>query len=137
LIEIQALVIPSQLAIPRRIANGFDVNRLQLLVAILQKRLSLPIGTSDIFVNVSGGMKVSEPAADLAVTMAIISSFTNKPVDAKMAVFGEVGLLGELRSTTSEGRRTNEAKRLGFTTVISPAVSKNLRDVSKQIGSAI
>ncbi len=131
LVEIQALVVPSQLAIPRRVGSGVDYNRLQLLVAILQKRLNIPLGTFDIFVNVSGGIKVGEPSADLAVAMAILSSFKNKPVSAKTAVFGELGLLGEVRSISAEDRRTREAKRLGFTTVISPKTARNLKQVSE------
>lgn len=127
LIEIQALAVPNQLAIPRRVTNGIDYNRLQLLVAILQKRLNIPIGSFDVFVNVSGGMKIEEPAADLAVAIAILSSFKNKPLDPKTAVFGEVGLLGEVRSIGSDERRTKEARRLGFTTVLSPKTVRNLK----------
>jgi DNA repair protein RadA/Sms len=134
LVEIQALAVPSQLAMPRRVANGIDYNRLQLLVAILQKRLSIPLGGFDVFVNVSGGMKITEPAADLAVALAILSSFNNKPLDPKTAVFGEVGLLGEVRSIGSDERRTKEAKRLGFETVISPKTVHNLRQASQILG---
>ena len=133
LVEIQALVVPSQLAMPRRVANGIDYNRLQLLVAILQKRLNIPLGTFDVFVNVSGGLKISEPAVDLAVCLALLSSFKNKAVDPKTAIFGEVGLLGEVRSIGSEERRSKEAKRLGFTIVISPSTSRNLIQVSKML----
>ncbi len=133
LVEIQALVVPTQLPMPRRIANGIDYNRLQLLVAILQKRLNIPIGTFDIFVNVSGGLKIAEPAADLAVALAILSSFKNKPLDPKTAVFGELGLLGEVRSIGSEERRTKEAKRLGFTTVISPKQVRNLKQAADML----
>ncbi len=131
LVEIQALAVPSQLAMPRRVANGIDYNRLQLMVAILSKRLSVPLGSFDIFVNVSGGMKIDEPAADLAVALAILSSFKNKPLDPKTAVFGEVGLLGEVRSIGSDERRTREAHRLGFTTVISPKTIRNLLSAAK------
>ncbi len=134
LVEIQALVVPSQLAIPRRVGSGVDYNRLQLLVAILQKRLNVPLGTFDIFVNVSGGIKVGEPSADLAVALAILSSFKNKPVSAKTAVFGELGLLGEVRSIGAEDRRTREAKRLGFTTVISPKTTRNLKQAADVLG---
>ena len=116
---------------PRRVANGIDYNRLQLMVAILSKRLSVPLGSFDIFVNVSGGMKIDEPAADLAVALAILSSFKNKPLDPKTAVFGEVGLLGEVRSIGSDERRTREAHRLGFTTVISPKTIRNLLSAAK------
>lgn len=134
LVEIQALVVSSQLAMPRRVGNGVNYNRLQLLIAILQKRLNLPLGTFDVFVNVSGGLKIEEPAADLAIAMAILSSFKNKALDPKTAVFGEVGLLGELRSIGSEERRMKEAKRLGFTTVISPKSSRNLKQAADVLG---
>ncbi len=133
LVEIQALVVPSQLAMPRRVANGIDYNRLQLLVAILQKRLNIPLGTFDVFVNVSGGLKISEPAVDLAVCLALLSSFKNKAMDPKTAIFGEVGLLGEVRSIGSEERRSKEAKRLGFMTVIFPSNTRNLQQASKTL----
>lgn len=133
LVEIQALTVASQLAMPRRIGNGVDYNRLQLIVAILSKRLSVPLGNFDIFVNVSGGMKIDEPAADLAVALAILSSFKNKAVDPKTAVFGELGLLGEVRSIGSDERRTKEARRLGFTTIISPKTVRNLMHASAQL----
>ena len=134
LVEIQALAVPSQLAVPRRVGSGVDYNRLQLLVAILQKRLSLPLGGFDVFVNVSGGLRVAEPAADLAVATAILSSFKNKALDAKTAVFGELGLLGEVRGVSAEDRRIKEAKRLGFTTVISPKTVRNLKHVLALLG---
>jgi len=131
LVEIQALAVPSQLAMPRRVGNGIDYGRLQLLVAILQKRLNIPLGTFDVFVNVSGGLKIEEPAADLAVAMAILSSFKNKALDPATAVFGEVGLLGEVRRVAGEERRIKEAKRLGFTTVLSPQTTRNLKQAGE------
>ena len=133
LVEIQGLVVPSQLAVPRRVATGFDYNRLQLLTAIIQKRLNIPLGTFDVFVNVSGGLKIQEPAADLAVCLAIISSFKNKAIDPKTAVFGEVGLLGELRATVSEERRVKESKRLGYGTVVTPKTAKTLKNASETL----
>jgi DNA repair protein RadA/Sms len=133
LVEIQALVVPTQLAIPRRVASGFDYNRLQLLVAILQKRLNLPLGTFDIFINISGGIKISEPAADLAVAIAIISSFKNKPIPDKTVVFGELGLLSEVRRTNSEDHRISEAKRLGFIKMISPQSIHNLKQAVEML----
>lgn len=133
LVEIQALVIPSQLQIPRRVVNGVDFNRLQLILAVLQKRLNIPLGTFDVFVNVSGGLKISEPAADLALAVAIISSFKNKALDPKTAVFGEIGLLGEVRRTTGIDRRTNESRRLGFNNIISPASVTSLSAVNKAL----
>ncbi len=131
LIEIQSLVVSSQLAMPRRVGNGFDYNRLQLFIAILQKRLSIPLGSFDVFVNVSGGLKIDEPAADLAVCFAILSSFKNKPVDSKIAIFGEVGLLGEIRRVAGEERRVKEAKRLGFTTIYAPSTLSSLSKASQ------
>jgi DNA repair protein RadA/Sms len=132
LIEIQALTVPSQLAMPRRVGNGVDYNRLQLLTAVLQKRLNIPLSTFDIFVNVSGGLKIAEPAADLAICLAILSSFKNTAVDAKTAAFGEVGLLGEIRGVGYEERRIKEAKRLGFTTVITSKSGQSLSAIVKQ-----
>jgi len=126
LVEIQALVIPSQLAIPRRVASGIDMRRLQLLVAVLSKRLKLPLGTYDVYVNVAGGLNLKEPAADLAVCLAIASSFRNKAVGPKTAVFGEVGLLGEVRRVGFADKRIKEAKKLGYPQIISPATVKNL-----------
>lgn len=114
LVEIQALVVSSQLAMPRRVANGIDYNRLQLLVAVLSRRLGIPLGSFDVFVNVSGGLKIMEPGADAAVALAILSAHANKPVPSDIAVFGEVGLLGEIRGVGYEERRKKEAKRLGF-----------------------
>ena len=131
LVEIQALVVPSQIPIPRRVANGFDYNRLQLLIAILQKRCGLPLGTLDVFVNVSGGLKITERACDLAVAAAIISSYKNIALDTKTALFGEVGLLGEVRHVGQEERREKEAKRLGFTTVLASKTTKNLQQLQK------
>ncbi len=131
LVEIQALTVSTQLAIPRRVANGFDQNRLQILVAILQKRLHLPLGGNDIFINVSGGIRVSEPAADLAVCAAIVSSFLNKPLNASAVVFGEVGLLGEIRRVSQEARRAKEAKRVGYDTIVSPSSFRAITDLKQ------
>lgn len=134
LVEIQALVVPTQLAIPRRVGSGVDYNRLQLLVAILSKRLNIPLGGFDIFVNVSGGLKISEPAADLAIALAILSSFKNMPVGPTVVAFGEVGLLGEIRRVSSEERRVKEAKRLGFTSVLDPSGTSSLLSAIRIFG---
>lgn len=133
LVEIQALVNATQLAMPRRVGNGVEYNRLQLLVAILQKRLNLPLGGFDVFVNVSGGLRVAEPAVDLAIAMAIITSFKNAPLSSDTAVFGEVGLLGEVRRVVGEERRIREAKRLGFTSVMSPSSVRSLSQAAKLV----
>ncbi len=133
LVEIQALVVPTQLAMPRRVGSGIDYNRLQLLVAILSKRVNIPLGGFDVFVNVSGGLKVAEPAADLAIALAILSSFKNVAINPESAVFGEVGLLGEVRRVGSEDRRVKEAKRLGFKDVISPSTTPSLLRALKRL----
>ncbi len=136
LVEIQALVIPTSLALPRRVGNGVDYNRLQLLVAVLTKRLGLPLSTSDIYVNVAGGLTLSEPAADLGIALSILSSARNKAIDPKTVAFGELGLLGEIRMVSDVEKRAKEAKKLGFTTVITPVDFKNLSEVSKKVLSA-
>ncbi|MEZ4497949.1 MAG: magnesium chelatase domain-containing protein [Thermomicrobiales bacterium] len=106
---------------PKRSANGLDANRLQLLVAVLQKRVGLPLQGQDIYANVVGGLKIAEPAADLAVTLAVVSSFRDRAVDARLVAIGEVGLSGEVRSVNHLERRLIEARRLGFTRAIVPA----------------
>lgn len=130
LVEIQALVTKTNLAIPRRTGFGVDNSKLQLLVAVLQKRLGLPLFDQDIFVNVTGGLRIIEPAADLAICMAIISSFKDVTLDAKTCFVGEVGLLGELRLVRGLDKRINEAKKLGFVNVISSESSKSLSGVA-------
>lgn len=128
LVEIQALVTKSFLPAPRRVGSGIDNNRLQLLVAVLTKRLGLPLFDQDIFVNVTGGMKVSEPAADLAIALSIISSFKDQIIDPKAILVGEIGLLGELRSVRSLDKRKTEGKKLGFTKLICPENAKSLKE---------
>lgn len=126
LVEVQALATHSSFAMPRRSGNGFDANRLQLLVAVLQKRVALGLGTQDVYVNVVGGMRIQEPAADLAVSVAVASSLRDRPVDPKMVCIGEIGLAGEIRSVTHLERRLQEASRLGFTRAIVPARSARM-----------
>lgn len=120
LIEIQALVCDSSFNLPRRQADGMDYNRVHLLMAVIEKRMCLHISHSDAYVNVAGGMKVSEPAIDLGVVMAILSSFKNRPVKEGMVVFGEIGLSGEVRAVSMAEKRVLEAKKLGFTTCVLP-----------------
>lgn len=131
LVEIQALVTKSFLAIPRRVANGLDYNRLVMLTAVLQRSLNLPLWDQDIYLNIAGGFKIGEPAVDLAVCLAIISSFRNKPLPQKTCVFGEVGLLGEVRRVSQEEKREKEAKRLGFNKIITPKNCRNLWEANK------
>jgi DNA repair protein RadA/Sms len=121
LLEVQALTATSALGMPRRTANGFDANRVQMLVAVLTKRVGLPLGGQDIYVNIVGGLRVVEPAIDLAVIVALSSSFRERPVDRTSVVIGEVGLSGELRSVNQLDRRLSEAMRLGFKRAIVPA----------------
>ncbi len=133
LLEIQALVTKSSLPSPRRTGSGVDNNRLQLLVAVLQKRLGLPLYDTDIFVNVTGGIKVFEPAADLGICMAIVSSFKDQTIPKKTLFIGEIGLLGELRNVNKLEKRANEAKKLGFTNVISPSNTKTLIQAAHRV----
>lgn len=126
LIEIQALVTKSYAPIPRRVGNGIDNNRLNLLVAVLSKRLGLSLFDQDVFVNVTGGLKINEPAADLGICLAVASSLKDKTIDAKTVLIGEVGLLGEIRPVRQLEKRVNEAKKLGFTKAISPESAKSL-----------
>ena len=114
LVELQALVGPSPLGMPRRTAIGVDHNRISLLVAVLGKKMGMQLGDQDIFVNVAGGLKVDEPAADLGIVSAMMSSFLNKPVDRGLIVFGEVGLAGEIRGVSQPDMRIKEARKLGF-----------------------
>jgi len=120
LVEVQALTTPSATGMPRRTANGIDVNRLHLLLAVLTKRMNVPLYNQDVYVNIVGGLKIDEPAVDLAVAVAIASSFKNVQVDPELAVVGEVGLSGELRSVGQLDRRLNEAAKLGFRRAIYP-----------------
>ncbi len=122
LIEIQALVCRTNFGIPRRQTTGTDFNRVNLLMAVLEKRLGMHIGDCDAYVNIAGGIKMNEPAIDLGIIMAIVSSFKNRPVDEKTIVFGEVGLSGEVRAVNMAQQRVQEAKKLGFDTVILPKV---------------
>lgn len=123
LIEIQALVCHSNFGIPRRTAAGTDFNRVNLLMAVLEKRVGLQLSACDAYVNLAGGIKMNEPAVDLGIVMAIVSSFKNRPVDDKTIVFGEVGLSGEVRAVNMAEQRVLEARKLGFETVVLPKVS--------------
>jgi DNA repair protein RadA/Sms len=120
LVEIQALASTTSFGLPRRTANGVDFNRLLLLTAVLNKRVGLRLSDQDIFVNVVGGLKINEPAADLAVAIAIASSFRSVPVAADLAIVGEIGLSGELRAVGQLSKRLNEAAKLGFRRCLVP-----------------
>jgi DNA repair protein RadA/Sms len=120
LLEVQALVCRSNLAFPRRTAAGTDLNRVNLLMAVLEKRAGLGLSACDAYVNIAGGIRMNEPALDLGIVLAIISSMKDQPIDEKTIAFGEVGLSGEVRSVSMAEQRVREAKKLGFDTVILP-----------------
>lgn len=123
LIEIQALVCHSNFGIPRRTAAGTDFNRVNLLMAVLEKRLNLKLSECDAYVNIAGGIRMNEPAIDLAIVLAIVSNYKNRAIDGQTICFGEVGLSGEVRAVSMPAQRVAEAKKLGFTTCILPKVS--------------
>ena len=124
LVEIQALVTSSSLAVPRRTAMGVDYNRLSLLVAVLEKKMGLKLYNQDIFLNVAGGIKVDEPATDLGITTSVVSSFLDKPVDPRTVVLGEVGLTGEVRGISQPELRVRESVKLGFHRCILPKTNR-------------
>ena len=134
LVEIQALVCQSNFGIPRRTAVGTDFNRVNLLMAVLEKKVGIHLAACDAYVNIAGGMKMTEPAIDLGIALAIISSFKNKVIDEKTIAMGEIGLSGEVRAVSMIPVRVQEAKKLGFTTCIIPAVCmhtvKNIKDIT-------
>lgn len=128
LIEIQALVCHSNFGIPRRQTTGTDFNRVNLLMAVLEKRSGVQLSGCDAYVNITGGMKIMEPAIDLGIVLAILSSFRNKPLSPKLMAFGEVGLSGEVRSVSMAAQRVAEARKLGFEVCVMPAVcAENLK----------
>ncbi|MCR4788424.1 MAG: DNA repair protein RadA [Lachnospiraceae bacterium] len=133
LIEIQALVCQSNFGIPRRQCTGTDINRVNLLMAVLEKRLGMQLGGCDAYVNIAGGIKIGEPAIDLGIALAVISSFKNKAIDDKIVAVGEIGLSGEIRTVSMIAVRINEVRKLGFDTVIVPKVCmddlKDIKDI--------
>jgi DNA repair protein RadA/Sms len=132
LIEVQALVCDSSFGLPRRTAAGTDYNRVNLLMAVLEKRAGLHMSGSDAYINVAGGLKVSEPALDLGIVMALVSSFKNRCIDDETIIFGEVGLSGEVRAVSQPQLRINEAVKLGFKNCIIPEVClKNIQKTDK------
>jgi len=148
LVEIQALVTRTSFGIPRRQATGTDYNRMNLLMAVLEKRLGLKMSECDAYLNVAGGMKMNEPAIDLGIALSVVSSFKDIVIPSDMAVFGEVGLLGEVRSVSQAEQRASEAIKMGFTKIMMPGANAsalknlpadriiaadNLRDAIKQL----
>lgn len=127
LVEVQALVSRTQFGYPQRRASGFDLNRLQVLIGVLTKRADLPLDSYDVFLNVVGGLRANEPAADLAVVLALASAFKNKVIPANLAAFGEVGLGGEVRAVTQTERRLQEIKKMGFEFAVTPPDTGQLK----------
>ncbi len=133
LLEVQALVNQSQLAMPRRVGRGIELSRIQVLAAVLQKHAGLPLSNYDLFLSIAGGFKLKEPAVDLSLAAAIAGSLNNKNIRKKTALIGEVGLLGEIRPVPYLDRRVKEAKRLGFSEVLSAKTHKRLRQVLEDL----
>ncbi|MFH1218667.1 MAG: DNA repair protein RadA, partial [Candidatus Peregrinibacteria bacterium] len=129
LVEVQALVSRSPFGYPKRTSNGFDLNRLQLLIAVLEKYGKFNLQNQDVYVNIVGGMKLTEPAADLAILSAIASSLNKNVIPSTTAIFGEVGLSGELRKVSHHEKRIKEAEKLGFTKLITPEKFKEISDI--------
>jgi len=132
LVEIQALVSSTKFGSGRRMAQGFDQNRMSLLIAVMEKRLGFQLASDDVFINVAGGIEIDEPAADLGVIAAIASSFRNLPIDPETAVFGEVGLTGEVRGVLQAQTRARESQALGFKTLVVP--ESNKKGLEKLLG---
>jgi DNA repair protein RadA/Sms len=132
LIEVQGLVCPTNFGYPKRQATGTDYNRVSLLLAVLEKRLNIPLSSYDAYVNLAGGIRQTEPALDLGICLAILSSFRNRPIGDRTVAFGEVGLSGEVRMVSMADIRVAEAAKLGFTTCILPA--SNLRGLKRPEG---
>lgn len=124
LVELQALTTQSLFGFPRRTANGIDFNRLTLLIAVLEKRVGMPLGNQDVYLNIVGGIKINEPALDLGIVLAAASSYKNISIPADTIAIGEVGLTGEVRSVNMVEKRIKEAEKLGFKTCIIPSINK-------------
>ena len=124
LVELQALTSQSVFGIPKRTANGFDYNRLALLIAVLEKRVGMPLGNQDVYLNIAGGMKINEPSIDLGIIMVVASSFKNKPIPKDIVIMGEVGLTGEVRRINFIEKRIKESEKLGFKKCIIPESNK-------------
>ena len=135
LIEVQALVTKTVFGMSRRTATGVDYNRINMLIAVLEKKLGIPLGTYDAYINVIGGLKIDETACDLGIITALISSFKNVAIDSRYVFIGEVGLTGEVRAVSQIEKRIIEAERLGFTTIVIP--NSNLKLLDKKTGNIV
>jgi DNA repair protein RadA/Sms len=137
LMEIQALTAPTAFGTPRRAVVGWDSNRLSMILAVLEARCGLSIGGHDVYLNVAGGLRISEPAADLAVAAALVSSITGVPVPAEVVVFGEIGLSGEVRPVSQSNVRLKEASKLGFNGAIVPEMHRRSGSKKKEISPSL
>jgi DNA repair protein RadA/Sms len=137
LVEIQALVAPSGFGTPRRAVVGWDSGRLSMILAVLETRCGLVFGNTDVYLNVAGGLRISEPAADLAVAAALVSSLTDQPTPAGSVIFGEIGLSGEIRAVGQTEARLKEAAKLGFSRALCPRRRRNEGDRGEQSGLAV
>ena len=126
LVELQALTSQSVFGMPKRTANGFDYNRLALLIAVLEKKLGMPLGNQDVYLNIVGGLRINEPSIDLGIIMVVASSYKNRPIPKNMVIIGEVGLTGEVRRINLIEKRIKEAEKLGFKKCIIPESNKKL-----------
>ncbi len=134
LIEVQALVGETSYGTPRRLANNLDQARLAMILAVLERRAGMQLGTHDVYASVAGGLRVNEPAADLGIALAIASAFRNRPLPSDAAAFGELGLSGEVRTVNAGARRTGEANKLGYRTLYTP---QNCTDIASAIAKAL
>lgn len=132
LVEVQSLVVPTKMAFPRRVAQGVDSKRLEMLLAVLFRRANIPLYDNDVFVNIAGGIKANDPSVDLAICLSIASSFYNKSLPNDFVSVGEVGLLGEIRNVPFQDKRIKDAKRLGFENVVSSKEHKYLSQILKE-----
>lgn len=132
IVEIQSLVVGTKMPYPKRVVQGIDNRRIEMLIAVLSGRAGLPLGGLDVFVNAVGGINVREPAADLAIVLSLASAFSNKPLPAKTVAFGEVGLLGEVRAVPQEARRLKAARRLGFRNVVTRTSVRTIEEAIRK-----
>jgi DNA repair protein RadA/Sms len=137
LLEIQSLVSPTDLAMPRRVGTGVDPKRLAMIVAVLARHAGLPLGGADVFVNVAGGVRIDEPGADLGIALAIASAAKGVPVRESLAAFGEIGLTGRLRAAAQADRRVEECRKLGLKTVLAPAGTKGAAVEAETLRAAL
>jgi DNA repair protein RadA/Sms len=137
LIEIQSLVAPTDLAMPRRVATGVDPKRLAMILAVLTRHAGLPLGSADVFVNVAGGVRIDEPGADLGIALAIASAARGVPVREGLAAFGEIGLTGRLRPVSQASRRVEECRKLGLMTILAPAGTDGTRLGAESLRQAV